>query len=133
MKELLIAPEGVDAHKKNVAESCCSSELIISTGSRQQIREKVVHEFLKEGPGTGTGDLASKHTYFVETLSDGKRVFLSRPAWLNKGFDFEIRVENMKFFGAKGRPTDRPNHSTIFEDLEQRRLMTLTLTQDCFS
>lgn len=112
--------EDAGAITTNLAEQLCSSELHIGTGNRQEIREKVVREFLKETPGTGTGELASKYRYFVETLSDGKRVFLTRPAWLNKGFDFEIRVQDMSFPTAKGRTTDRPNHSVIFEDLKQK-------------
>ncbi len=116
-------PELKDAEavRTNLTERWCSSELQIGTGTRQEIREKVVREFLNETPGTGTGELASKYRYFVETLSDGKRVFLTRPAWLNKGFDFEIRVQDMKFPTAKGRTTDRPNHSVILEDLKQKK------------
>jgi len=116
-------PELKDAEtdRKNLVEQYRSSELLISTGTRQEIREKVVREFLNEEPGTGTGELASKYCYFVETLSDGKRLFLTRPAWLNKGFDFEIRVQEMKFPGAKGRTTDRPNHSIILEDLKRKK------------
>ncbi len=98
-----------------------SSELKVKAGTRQELREKVVRAFLNEAPGTGTGELASKYHYFVETLSDGRRVFLTRPAWLNKGFDFEIRVQDETFPGGRGRKTDRPNHSVIFDDLKQKR------------
>ena len=98
-----------------------SSELVIQGNSRQELREGVVRAFLGEEPGTGTGSLASKYCYFVETLFDGRGVFLTRPAWLNKGFDFEIRVQDMKFPGGKGKSTDRPNHATIFEDLKLKR------------
>lgn len=113
--------EDAGAVTTNLAEQLCSSELQIGTGTRQEIREKVVREFLKETAGTGTGELASKYRYFGETLSDGKRVFLTRPAWLNKGFDFEIRVQDISFPTAKGRTTDRPNHSIILEDLKLKK------------
>lgn len=102
------------------SKALLSSELKVEAGTRKELREKVVHAFLNEAPGTGTGALASKYCYFVETLSDGRRVFLTRPAWLNKGFDFEIRVQDEKFPGGRGRTTDRPNHSVIFEDLKQK-------------
>lgn len=97
-----------------------STELPVQARTRQELREQVVSAFLNEAPGTGTGKLASKYCYFVETLSDGRRVFLTRPAWLNKGFDFEIRVQDEKFPGGRGGKTDRPNHSVIFDDLKQK-------------
>lgn len=48
---------------------------------------------MEEEPGMGAGNDSSKYTYYVETLADGNRVYLTRPAFLNKGFDFVIRVE----------------------------------------
>lgn len=97
------------------------SELTINNGTRRQFREQIIHEFLKEEPGTGKGELTSKYTYFVETLANGARVFLTRPARLNNGFDFEIRVEGVKFASAKGRTTNRPSHPVIFDDLTQKK------------
>jgi hypothetical protein len=97
------------------------SELTINNGTRRQFREQIIHEFLKEEPGTGKGQLTSKYTYFVETLANGERVFLTRPARLNNGFDFEIRVEGMTFASAKGRTTNRPSHPVIFDDLIQKK------------
>jgi len=101
------------------SKTLLSAELKVEGGTRQELREKVVHAFLNEAPGTGTGESASKYCYFVETLSDGRRIFLTRPAWLNKGFDFEIRVQDENFPGGRGK-TDRPNHSVIFDDLKQK-------------
>jgi len=101
------------------SQTLLSAELKVQAGTRQELREKVVHAFLNEAPGTGTGELASKYCYFVETLSDGRRIFLTRPAWLNKGFDFEIRVQDENFPSGRGK-TDRPNHSVIFDDLKQK-------------
>jgi hypothetical protein len=98
-----------------------SSELKVQAGTRQELREKVVRAFLNEAPGNGTGELASNYCYFVETLSDGRRVFLTRPAWLNKGFDFEIRVQAEEFPSGRERKTDRPNHAVIFDDLKTSR------------
>jgi hypothetical protein len=95
--------------------------LTINNGTRRQFRERIIQEFLKEEPGTGKGGLTSKYTYFVETLANGTRIFLTRPARLNNGFDFEIRVEGMKFTSAKGRTTNRPSHPAIFHDLIQKK------------
>jgi len=94
---------------------------IPNQGTRQEIREKVVHEFLKEEPGAGTGDLASKYKYYVETLRSGNRIFLSRPAYLNKGFDFVIRVEGINFNAGKGRARENPTHGDLLEDLEKKK------------
>lgn len=109
------------ADTTTVVEGRRSSELTISNGTRSQFRERVIEVFLKEDPGTGTSELASKYVYFVETLATGRRVFLTRPARLNNGFDFEIRVEGMKFASAKGRTTNRPSHPVIFQDLVQKK------------
>ena len=105
----------------NVVEGRRSSELTINNGTRRQFRERIIQEFLKEDPGTGKGELTSKYTYVVETLANGTRVFLTRPARLNNGFDFEIRVEGVKFTSAKGRTTNRPSHPVIFHDLIQKK------------
>ena len=65
--------------------------------TRRQIRRILISEFLKEKPGEGKEALASRYRYYVETLADGRRIFLHRPAPLNKGFDFTIHVENTRF------------------------------------
>ncbi len=54
-------------------------------------------------------------------MLSGRRVFLTRPAWKNKAFDFEIRVQGEKFpSGNKGGKTDRHTHSVICDDLKQK-------------
>lgn len=57
--------------------------------TREEARSKVVREFLKEKHGEGTGDLAFRYEYIVETYGNYK-VILKRPAPKNKGFDFLI-------------------------------------------
>ncbi len=54
--------------------------------SREELRKTVVLKFLEEKPGLGRGDDASHYRYNVETLSDGRRIHLTRPAYLKKGF-----------------------------------------------
>jgi len=85
--------------------------------SRAELREIVVSQFLKEEPGLGRGDDASHYRYNVETLSDGKRVYLTRPAYLKKGFDFRINVERTVF--QTGR--EYPKHDDIFDDLRKKK------------
>lgn len=49
---------------------------------------RVIEFFASEVPGTGRGDDAAQYIYYVETLNDGKRIYLQRPANLHNGFDF---------------------------------------------
>lgn len=121
MKKRSLKFSGPGGISGDLIEGRRSSELIITNGTRRQFRERVIQEFLKEEPGTGKAELTSKYTYFVEKLANGARVFLTRPARLNNGFDFEIRVEGMAFASAKGRTTNRPSHPVIFQDLLQKK------------
>lgn len=84
--------------------------------SRKEIRHELITEFLKEEPGEGTGDLCSHYLYEVDILSNGNKILLKRPARLNKGFDFEVHVENTNF-GTLRRRT-MPTHSDIYNDLK---------------
>lgn len=54
--------------------------------------------------------------YNVDELSDGTPVFLIRPAWLNKGYDFKVCVE-----GWDTSPNPAPSHSEIYSDLYWKR------------
>lgn len=78
-------------------------------GSRNDVRKRIITCFMEEEPGMGAGNDSSKYTYYVETLADGNRVYLTRPAFLNKGFDFVIRVENADY-GHKGSYKNVPTH-----------------------
>jgi hypothetical protein len=84
--------------------------------SRKELRLIIVTKFLEEEPGLGRGEDASHYRYNVETLRDGRRVYLTRPAYLKKGFDFRINVENT-IFQTKG---EYPKHDDIFNDLRQK-------------
>ena len=93
-------------------------EFVVKGGStKEQLHELVIHEFLKEKPGTGKGKDASRYRYNVEKLADGKRVFLTRPARLKMGFDFRISVEGMRFLTKH----DYPKHEDITRDLWQKK------------
>jgi hypothetical protein len=77
----------------------------------------VVSQFLKEEPGLGGGNEASHYRYNVETLVDGRRIYLTRPAYLKKGFDFRINVESTVFLTGR----EYPKHDDIFDDLKLKR------------
>ena len=85
--------------------------------SRQELRRIVVLNFLEENPGLGSGEKASRYRYNVETLSDGRRIYLTRPAYLKKGFDFRINVENTTFMTGK----EYPKHDDIFNDVRIKK------------
>lgn len=98
-------------------------EITITGASRNELRRKVIDQFFIEPPGTGSGDDTSRYTYYVEKLNDGRRVFLTRPAYLKKGFDFLIRVEKTTFSNGK----DYPRHDDIFNDLNKKKQENVTL------
>lgn len=91
-----------------------------NSGTRNEVRERVIKEFLKEIPGTGNGENQSKYLYFVETLKDGNRIYLERPANLHNGFDFLINVENINF-STTNRIKYNPSHDNIFNDLKAKK------------
>lgn len=92
---------------------------IDNIGSRNDIRMKVVNELAKELPGEGKNELASKYTYYVETLNDQRRIYLRRPAFLHNGFDFVVCVEGINF-NPTGRRRDYPTHDDILNDLKEK-------------
>jgi hypothetical protein len=90
---------------------------ISNSGTRNEIRKRVVEEFLLEKPGNGKGDDATHYTYFVERLSNGKRIFLVRPGFMSKQFDYIINVEGVNFAQTGEPPRTAPTHGEIFADL----------------
>lgn len=87
----------------------------VKCDDRRGIRHSLINIFLEEEPGQGRGELCSHYIYYVDSLADGKRVFLKRPARLNKGFDFEVHIENTNFGTARWRTM--PSHKDIVQDL----------------
>jgi hypothetical protein len=85
--------------------------------NRNNLRKLVIDEFIKERAGQGNKEKTSKYKYYVEELSSGNRVYLTRPVPLNKGFDFIIHVENHKFLNKK----DNPRHDDIGDDLRLKK------------
>jgi len=94
---------------------------ISNLGSRNDVRMRVVQIFSLECPGTGTGELASKYRYHVETLSDGKIIIVKRPAYLKGGFDFVVSLPEHNFSPANARRRYEPKHDDIIQDLVLKR------------
>ena len=56
---------------------------------------------------------------FVETLADGKRIYIERPGRLNKGCDFVIYVEDLiKWQNGNDKA---PSHNDLLEDLQLKK------------
>jgi hypothetical protein len=90
-------------------------EQLAVNGDRTNIRRQVIMKFLEEEPGMGKGENCSKYIYEVEDVSNGGKIFLRRPAVLNKGMDFTVHAENVRF--RERGLVDMPSHSNIAADL----------------
>lgn len=90
-------------------------------GSRNEVRLRIVEAFSGEEPGTGIGNDASRYIYYVETLWDGNRIYLQRPANLHNGFDFVVCVENTNYARPGERRRNYPKHEDIREDLLRKK------------
>ena len=101
-------------------------------GSRNAVRMRVVRVLAEETAGDGSGKAASRYTYYVETLADGKRIYLRRPAFLHNGFDFAVCVENMNFSTPPEHKRNRPAHKDIVADLEAKRQKDLALYRELY-
>lgn len=97
------------------------SQFFSNEGSRNDVRMRVINEFATETPGQGKDAAASRYTYYVETLADGRRVYLRRPAPKYVGFDFVVNVEDSNFAAPNKRARKAPSHQDIISDLEMKR------------
>jgi len=91
-------------------------KLLCVSGDRESIRKQVISAFLTELPGCGRGENATRYTYHVESTALGERIFLSRPAPLNKGMDFLVCASHARFLAGRRRVSN-PSHRNIHEDL----------------
>lgn len=92
-----------------------------NAGSRNDVRMRVVQKFSEEKSGTGSGDYASRYIYYVETLENGDRVYLKRPANLHNGFDFLVCVENMNYAQEGEKVRNNPKHTDLEKDLLMKK------------
>ena len=75
--------------------------------ARAQIRSKLLQVWESELPASG------QYRYNVEQCADGSKIYLLRPANLNKGCDFKIISENFKKW--KNGKDKAPKHDDVFE------------------
>lgn len=111
---------------------------VSNVGTRSTVRNNVITHFLNELPGTGKGNNTSKYIYFVETLNNGNRIYLTRPQQ-HGGFDFKVHVENTIFIYPV-RTKNAPRHLDIINDLTNKKTNNLnnynllfTLIEDIFN
>ena len=94
----------------------------IKANTREDYHKQLIMLFLEEQHGTS--EEWNYYDYFVETGKNGKRVYLHRPAYKNKGMDFEVRVEDYQFrYGKYGNiisSGNRPSHSEIWKDVNAK-------------
>jgi hypothetical protein len=88
---------------------------ILKASDRSSQRKALAKKWLREKQ-------YRSYRYFVETCEDGKRVYLRRPTFLNKGFDFQVNVEGFRSRTrkAKGATKEMPSHSDVFNDLRRK-------------
>ena len=87
--------------------------LELTTTERRGVRHEVVSTWLEEEPGTPTQ--RHRYQYFVERLSDASRIYLCRPARLNKGMDFVIKCEG--FVNYKNGKPKPPGHKHLLAEI----------------
>lgn len=90
-------------------------EWILRASDRSDQRRKLTEKWLEEGQYTD-------YRYNVETCEDGTKVYLLRPTWLNKGFDFQVNVEafQSQTRSAKGGTKEMPSHEDVMDDLDKK-------------
>lgn len=91
------------------------------SNDRTSVRKEMVTLFLDEVAGTGNGDKTSKYNYIVESYLQYK-IIIKRPGLLNKGFDFGIDIEGIKFKNKHNNGFHIPSHSDIFDILNQVKI-----------
>lgn len=96
----------------------------LKSNKRADIRKELVDLFLQEESGLEfrENDLIvdpKKYKYNVESVSDSDNqytIYLQRPAPLNKGFDFIVKVEGF-YFKTDGNRHRNPSHEDILHIL----------------
>jgi hypothetical protein len=99
-------PKPIDPnHKRSVVR-----EFTVRGDNRRELRRKLAETWLLEEEN-------SRYRYDVEVCANGRKVYLLRPTWLNKGFDFQINLEG--FRSKSGR--EAPSHEDLINDLRAKR------------
>ena len=85
---------------------------IDSINDKITLRNFILNQWIIETSNT-------KYRYFVETLSNGNRIYIERPGRLNKGCDFVIYLENhILYNNGNDKP---PPHNFILDDLNVKK------------
>lgn len=99
-----------------------SITLNINATDKASYRKQLIPEFLNEQPSTANNVI--EYFYYVDNLQGGNRIYLKRPTSLNKGVDFEVRVEHVQFkYGVYGNVIstgNRPSHDDSYRNLLDR-------------
>ena len=90
------------------------------SNNRVDSRKEIVELFLDEIAGTGKGENTSKYHYIVENYN-GYKIVLKRPAFLNKGFDFTVDIDGIKFKNLHNNGFHVPSHNDITNALRQAK------------
>lgn len=87
-------------------------EWTLPCGDRSDLRRALAEQWFDESPHTN-------YRYNVERCANGSWVYLLRPTWLNKGFDFQVNVEGFRSVTrtAKGQTKEMPSHTDVIHDL----------------
>jgi hypothetical protein len=80
--------------------------------NRADLRVEVLKQWIAEEPGTK--EYRNTYRYDVEQLANGDLIYAKRPAWKNKGIDFEVFCEH---FIVKGKPA-RPSHDNVITEIK---------------
>ncbi|MDR1859343.1 MAG: hypothetical protein LBR06_00280 [Bacteroidales bacterium] len=87
---------------------------ISNVGTREDIRKKLVCEFLNFKQGSGT--------QYLEVENNGSHsVYIICPGQLNKGIDFVVNVKGFSFKSKSGRNLKNPSHNNIIQDLKDKK------------
>ena len=92
----------------------------LSANNRIDARREIVELFLCETAGTGKGENTSKYNYEVEVYQNYK-IILNRPGMLNKGFDFTVDINGIKFKNLHNNGFHVPSHKDIENALFQAK------------
>lgn len=106
--------------QKNVVYDDFVVELNLRNHNREEFRKIIVNTFLSENGGYWKDGIkhVTRYRYNVES-ANGKKIYLLRPAHLNKGMDFQVCAEDFKKFkNGKDKP---PSHTDVLEDLKLKK------------
>ena len=90
-------------------------EWTLTGADRRALRRGIAEKWSEENAHTN-------YRYNVEHCASGNRVYLLRPTWLNKGFDFQVNVEGLVKVvkPGKGATREMPSHGDVIHDLQSK-------------